>query len=58
MTLNQLQAQLAAEGVQTSVTVLPSQFSQDQPSLLGRRKGHSNRRNPHYGNAALQTGKV
>ena len=58
MTLEQLQLQLVAEGVTPSVVVLPSQADTDQPSLLGRRKGHSNRRNPKFGNAALQTGKV
>ena len=58
MTIEQLKAQLAAEGVKASVTQLPSQFSKDQPLLLGGRKGHSNRRNPHYGNKALKTGRV
>ena len=59
MSLEQLTAQLAAEGVTASVTVLPSQADKDQPSLLGVRAGHSNRRNPKFGDGAkLQVGKV
>ena len=59
MTLEQLQAQLVAEGVEPSVVVLPSQADKDQPSLLGVRAGHSNRRNPKFGDGAkLKAGRI